>query len=117
MVWSSLAGTAAWHGGKDWEDLQIFQASLFEGSWTPHPPNPVIADVRYAGAAGRIFVTDSALIQAAIRRSMRYWYAITPNRTDLPLGPHSLEPVAPPTPDGIHVTELHARSIAPGIWS
>jgi hypothetical protein len=81
LLW--LFGTAASHGGNDWEDLHIFYASTLEGNWTPHPLNPVLSDVRSARPAGRIFVDDGALIRPAQDCSVRYGYAMTLNRIDL----------------------------------
>jgi hypothetical protein len=68
-------------GGKTWDTLHLFYADDFlSGSWTPHPRNPIVKDIRSARPAGRIFQHEGQLIRPSQDCSVRYGYAINFNR-------------------------------------
>jgi hypothetical protein len=53
-------------GAKAWDELYLFHApDPFHGTWTPHPLNPIVSDVRRARPAGRLFWQDGKLIRPA----------------------------------------------------
>ena len=47
--------TVTGQGMSPWDELHLYRASSVAGPWLPHPQNPVVADVRCARPAGRIF--------------------------------------------------------------
>ncbi len=55
--------TVTEHGMSPWDELHLFSSASIGGVWHPHPRNPVIADVRRARPAGRIFRRGDALIR------------------------------------------------------
>lgn len=56
-----------------WDELSIFSTDdLLRGTWTPHPLNPVVSDVRRARPAGRIFERNGKLYRPAQDSSGRY---------------------------------------------
>ncbi len=52
-------------GGGTWNQLFLFQADSPLGPWRPHPPNPIVSDVRWARPGGRLFRRDGKLIRPA----------------------------------------------------
>lgn len=68
-------------GGSSLNSLHLFSAdSLEAASWTPHPRNPIVQDIRWARPAGRIFTDRGSLIRPAQDSSRRYGYALRFNR-------------------------------------
>jgi hypothetical protein len=63
-------------GSRGWDELAIFSATSLEGPWQPHPRNPVVADIRSARPAGRIFQHGARLIRPAQDCAGRYGHAI-----------------------------------------
>ena len=64
--WWLFGNLAAAPGAKADDDLHIFFADdPLDGSWTPHPLNPVVSDARFARGAGRPFVHDGKLFRPA----------------------------------------------------
>ncbi len=68
--------TLLWHEGRywlfvgvtsqgmsPWDELHLYWAASLDGVWHPHPHNPVVADVRRARPAGRIFPAPVGLIR------------------------------------------------------
>ncbi len=51
------------HGMSPWDELHVFVSATLEGPWHTHPRNPVVADVRRARPAGRIFRRGDAWIR------------------------------------------------------
>jgi hypothetical protein len=47
--------TVTGHGMSPWDELHLYSAATLAGVWHPHPRNPIVADVRRARPAGRIF--------------------------------------------------------------
>ena len=59
------------------DELFLYYAdSPLSAHWTPHPMNPIIADVRHARPAGRIFELDGRTVRPAQDCSQRYGYGI-----------------------------------------
>lgn len=92
----ALDTTLLEHGGRLWlftnlvesgavpnEELFVFSAESLEDDWTPHPRNPVVADVRHARPAGPIFRRGDELIRPAQDCALRYGHAIVFNRIDV----------------------------------
>lgn len=64
------------------DELHVFWAESLDGEWTPHSGNPVVADVRSARPAGRIFEHGGKLIRPSQDCSRRYGYATVLNRIE-----------------------------------
>jgi hypothetical protein len=64
-------------------ELFLFWSRDLGSDWVPHPGNPVVADVRSARPAGRIFRHDGALIRPSQDNSIRYGYATVLNRIEV----------------------------------
>jgi hypothetical protein len=63
------------------DELFLFYSDdLFTDSWTPHPLNPVITDVRRARPAGAFFEQDGVLYRPSQDCSVCYGYAININK-------------------------------------
>ncbi len=62
--------------GKD-EELFLFFADRPHRPWTPHPRNPVVADVRCARPAGAIFTRGGSLIRPAQDCLRGYGHAVS----------------------------------------
>ncbi len=60
-----LFGNLIGRDGSSWNELHLFHAGALTGPWTPHPLNPVIADVRTARPGGRMFWHDGVLFRYA----------------------------------------------------
>lgn len=60
-----LFGNVVGRDGSSWNELHLFHAGTLTGPWTPHPLNPVIADVRTARPGGRMFWRDGMLFRYA----------------------------------------------------
>lgn len=59
------------------DELFIFYSDrLIGGTWTPHPQNPVVSDVRAARPAGRIFKDGDQLIRPSQDGSFYYGYGL-----------------------------------------
>lgn len=67
-----LLVAVAGHGMNPWDELHAFFATEITGPWQPHWLNPVVADVRRARPAGRIFRWDQAMIRPGQDCSERY---------------------------------------------
>jgi hypothetical protein len=60
-----LFGNVVGRDGSSWNELHLFHAGALTGPWTPHPLNPVIADVRTARPGGRMFWHEGMLFRYA----------------------------------------------------
>ena len=65
------------------DELHLFSAARPTGPWRPHRANPVVADVRSARPAGRLFRADGRLIRPSQDCSDRYGGAVVLNRVDV----------------------------------
>ena len=50
-------------GGNTWDELFLFVSDSLTGPFVPHPENPIVADVRRARPAGRLFHHQGRLIR------------------------------------------------------
>ncbi len=88
---SAVDSTLVKHQGKWWmflnkkdssyisfkDELYLYYSdSPLSDKWTPHPLNPVVADVRTARSAGRIYESEGNLIRPAQDCSVEYGYRI-----------------------------------------
>ncbi len=66
--WSLFANIVENPGASSFDELFLFSSDdLLTGSWTPHPCNPIVSDVRRARPAGRLFERDGELFPARHR--------------------------------------------------
>ena len=69
---------------KTWDDLFLFYTNdLIDGSWKPHPCNPIVSDIRKARSAGKIFLQDGNIIRPSQDSSLGYGAGITLNKIHL----------------------------------
>jgi hypothetical protein len=86
-----------------WDQLCIYHADSLTGKWRPHSVNPVMADVRRARPAGRVFVEGGDLWRPAQDCSPRYGTRVVFHRIGVLNGDqyeeeriHTLEPTGLP---------------------
>jgi hypothetical protein len=60
------------HGMSPWDELHLYSAASLADVWQAHPRNPVVADVRRARPAGRIFTRGGDLIRPGQDCSREY---------------------------------------------
>lgn len=71
------------NGASSWDELFLFYSdSLLNGTWLPHPKNPVISDVRKARPAGKIFQQDGNLYRPSQNCSKRYGHGLKINKIE-----------------------------------
>lgn len=83
------------HGGKFWlftgmagtgttpnDELFLFYADSPLGTWTAHPRNPIVSDVRRARPAGNLFLENGQIIRPGQDCSREYGYAITLSKVE-----------------------------------
>ena len=97
------------HGMNPWDELHLFHAAAVAGPWLPHPRNPVVADVRSARPAGRIFRHGDVLIRPAQDCSVAYGRRVVLNAvTILTTEAYEEEPIGHIEPVGYpDVTRTH----------
>lgn len=61
------------------EDLFLFYADKLEGSWTPHPMNPIVSNISSSRPAGKIFKHKNILYRPSQNASKRYGYGMAIN--------------------------------------
>jgi len=104
-------------GGSSLDALHLFYAdSPLAGTWTAHPLNPVVRDIRSARPAGRIFMQDGKLIRPSQDSSHRYGYALKFNRI-VKLGRNEYEEAAEGAfmPQGGRILAAHTFNQAGGL--
>jgi hypothetical protein len=82
--------TVLWHDGRfwlfvttfrqgmnSWDELHLYSAASLSDVWQPHPWNPIVADVRRARSAGRIFRRGDELIRPGQDCSRDYGHRIS----------------------------------------
>ncbi len=70
-------------GKATWDSLHLFYADdPLSVSWTAHPLNPVVSDVRSARPAGRLYLRDGKLFRPSQDSTQRYGYGLRLNRID-----------------------------------
>jgi len=78
-----FTGLKSFPGASSSEELFLFYAdSLFADTWTSHPMNPVVSDVRSARPAGRLFWHNNRLYRPSQDCSVRYGYSLVVNELD-----------------------------------
>jgi hypothetical protein len=124
---SAVDPTLVHHNGRWWlfvgvftrgaspsEELALFHAQSLAGEWTPHPENPIVADVRCARPAGPVFRVGDDLVRPAQDSSRGYGssislrriVALTPDRyREEPLGA-----IGAGWLGGAHATHTYGRS-------
>ncbi|MGE5251831.1 MAG: hypothetical protein ACM3QS_16630 [Bacteroidota bacterium] len=81
--WWMFANIVEEEGGSAWDALHLFYADEpLSQAWRPHPLNPIVADVRAARPAGRIFLYEGRLYRPSQICTPRYGYGIRLNRID-----------------------------------
>ena len=69
---------------KIWDDLFLFYTNdLIDGSWKPHPCNPIVSDIRKARSAGKIFLQNGNIIRPSQDNSFGYGSGISLNKIHL----------------------------------
>lgn len=64
-------------GASTHDELFLFHASHpLSGTWTPHPENPIVSDVRRARPAGAVFWKEGAIYRPAQDCSEHYGYGL-----------------------------------------
>ena len=96
--------TVTGHGMSPWDELHLYSAGTPDGQWHPHPRNPVVADVRRARPAGRIFRRGDVFDQTRAGLLHRLREADRPERHYCP----DANPVRGGT-SGVHRTSGDAR--------
>ncbi|HEX3454214.1 MAG TPA: hypothetical protein VHS03_06285 [Gaiellaceae bacterium] len=80
LLWL-LTGVAR-KGEHSLEDLHAYSAPSLDALWTPHPLNPVVADIRTARPAGSVFRHGESLIRPGQDCARDYGRAIVFNRVE-----------------------------------
>jgi hypothetical protein len=80
LLWL-LTGVAR-KGEHSLEDLHAYSAPSLDAPWTPHPLNPVVADIRTARPAGTVFRHGDSLIRPGQDCARDYGRAIVFNRIE-----------------------------------
>jgi len=67
-------------GASSLDELFLFYSKdLYSNSWTPHPKNPIVSDVRRARPAGKIFKQDNKLYRPSQNSPKDYGYGMKIN--------------------------------------
>ena len=77
-----LFGTVSEARARANDELHIYVADALQGTWRPHPANPVVSDRRRARPAGRLFFRDGQLIRPGQDCGGGYGRAVVLNRVD-----------------------------------
>lgn len=93
---AAIDPTLVWHEERWWlflnefdrgtspdDQLFLYSAPSLFGSWTPHPQNPIVRDVRCARPAGRLLTVGSDLVRPAQDGSGAYGSRIVFQRIDV----------------------------------
>ncbi len=80
LLWL-LTGVAR-KGEHSLEDLHAYSTPSLDAAWTPHPLNPVVADIRSARPAGTVFRHGEGLIRPGQDCARNYGRAIVFNRIE-----------------------------------
>ncbi len=79
--WWMFVNIAENRGASSCDELFLFFSDdLFGDSWSPHPLNPIISDVKRARPAGKIFSENGCLYRPSQNCSKRYGYGFHINR-------------------------------------
>jgi hypothetical protein len=81
--WWMFANVVEHAAGSILDELHLFMSDeLIGGSWTPHPQNPIVSDVRESRPAGRIFEHGGRLYRPAQDNGDRYGGSIRLQRIE-----------------------------------
>lgn len=81
--WWMFVNLISDEGKSTWDSLHLFYADgPLSENWTAHPLNPIVADVRSARPAGRLFLRDGKLMRPSQDSTHRYGYGLRLNRVD-----------------------------------
>jgi len=112
-----LFANVAEGGGSSCDELFLFVAEAMDGPYRPHPANPIVADVRCARPAGRLFEHDGRLVRPGQDCGPDYGAAVVFNEVleldplryaEQPLG--RLEPLASAGMTGCHTYSATAAT-------
>ena len=79
--WWMFTNIALGRGASTRDTLFLFFSDQpLSDSWTPHPQNPIVVDLRRARPAGRIFARNGVLYRPSQDSSVRYGYGLRINR-------------------------------------
>ena len=62
------------------EDLFLFYSDKLDGSWNPHPMNPIVSNISSSRPAGKIFKHKNTLYRPSQNASKRYGYGMAINQ-------------------------------------
>jgi hypothetical protein len=81
--WWMFVNLISDQGNSTWDTLHLYYAdNPLSENWTAHPRNPIVADVRSARPAGRMFLRDGKLMRPSQDSTTRYGYRLHLNRVD-----------------------------------
>jgi len=79
--WWLFVNIREYSGYPNWDELYLFYADEpLSSSWTPHPTNPIVSDVRCARPAGKIFEWKGKIYRPSQNCSNRYGYGLKFNQ-------------------------------------
>lgn len=79
--WWLFTCVSKYDKNQTWDDLFLFHTNdLLEGSWKPHPYNPIVSDIRKARNAGKIYLHDGNIIRPSQNSSHGYGTGIVLNK-------------------------------------
>lgn len=82
--WWMFVGIAQVDGASPWDEVFLFHSpTLLDSSWTAHPANPIVSDVRRARPAGPILSVGDSLYRPSQDCSRQYGYGLRLNRIDV----------------------------------
>jgi hypothetical protein len=112
-----MFATTAGEGAGSWEELSLFYAPSPLGPWQPHRRNPVIADVRCARPAGRLFSIGEAWYRPAQDSAQTYGHRIVLRRiTRLTEDEYEEEPAGVIDPEWMpRLIATHTINAVPGL--
>ena len=94
--------TVTGYGMSPWDELHLFSAATLDDLWRPHPRNPVVADVRRARPAGRIFRRGDGWIRPGQDCSVAYGRRIVLSAiTTLTPDEYEEHPIGSIEPEGV----------------
>ena len=78
--WWMFVNMQEHQGSSKMDELFLFWAdSPLSDSWTPHPMNPIVSDVRSARPAGKLFIRNGKLYRPSQNSSGKYGYGLKIN--------------------------------------